>query len=385
MADLPAARYRHAAGVVGSTLVVTSGRTLEDDLVAQTVALDLAGGDAAAWTTGAALPMAVSDAAAFVAAGALYVAGGYNAGYTAVNWTQRYDGQVWTQVADLPTARGDAAGVAVGTAGYVIGGFTHEDGFGSALATVEVYDVLADSWRAGPALVTGRGDKAAVAVHGTVVVLGGEAKTVSGHSVPVESVEALVSGTWREVETVTVAQDRFRFGVAAAAGQESGAELALYVLGGQGAVTGAALDAAGSYYPVLADIEELPLPASALQPASSISSSSSTSTSTSTSTATSSTTVAASTTTTTPTVTSSTTTTTKSAGESDNSTSEGRRAGVWVGAAIAMIVVLAIVVALVLNICQRSQVVRPGHSTLELQEVPLAKSEDDDLGFESMA
>jgi N-acetylneuraminic acid mutarotase len=128
------------------------------------------------WTRVQPIPQAVNHAAAAAYRGDLYVVGGYAsahglAGETDALW--RYDPAAdrWTKLRSAPTARGALAAGVVGDRLYVAGGARG----GTALATLEIYDLRRRRWSRGPSLPTAR-EHLAGAVHGgAFYVLAGRA------------------------------------------------------------------------------------------------------------------------------------------------------------------------------------------------------------------
>ena len=137
------------------------------------------------WSSGTAGPAPARSEAAYgdtTHGGFLYVIGGVSAG-TAVPNVHRYDPvtDTWTALASMPTARAGAAAASVDNNIFVIGGRLSADpcSGGPYVATVEKYDIDADTWTTVASLSTARSDLAAVAHGGKIYVFGGCAGPVT--------------------------------------------------------------------------------------------------------------------------------------------------------------------------------------------------------------
>src|SRR6266699_1041972 len=132
------------------------------------------------WSLGSPAPLPARSEAAYgdtTHAGFLYVIGGGNSGGV-LSDLQRYDPvtDAWTTLASMPTARAGAVAAAVDNNIYVIGGRSSAAGpcnGGPYMATVEKYDVDANTWSTVASLPSPRSDLAAVAHGGKVFVFGG--------------------------------------------------------------------------------------------------------------------------------------------------------------------------------------------------------------------
>jgi N-acetylneuraminic acid mutarotase/glucose/arabinose dehydrogenase len=197
----PKARLSKALLDVGGTalngkLYVTGGKTpttYEKTLYIYDPATD-------SWTTGADLPgVAVENPALVALGGKIYSFGGQTDPFGgAVTKTAVYDPatNVWTLLAPMPTARGGAAAVALGGSLYVIGGMASN---GASVNTVEVYNPATNTWSAAPPLGTRRDNAGAAVLGGQIFVFGGRTRETNGTGPgTLDSVEMLdaASGTW---------------------------------------------------------------------------------------------------------------------------------------------------------------------------------------------
>ena len=197
IAASPRQRYRHTAASVGGKLYLFGGRDVTDTLVGDVDEFDPATGawKAAVCSMGA---LAVSDLAAFVHEGVAYVAGGYDAAYTASNATYKFVAPTasaptcsFARVVggDMHTPRGDFAIAEVKGKAYAVGGFTHTN-WDMPQSSMETFDTATNTWSLRPsAMSVARGDKVVLALNSAIHVVGGETKDAKGNSVPIEVVE----------------------------------------------------------------------------------------------------------------------------------------------------------------------------------------------------
>ena len=126
--------------------------------------------------------------------GRIYYVGGLHEG-TAVAWVDRYDpvANTWRQLPDMPTARDHVQAVVLGSRLHVIGG--RRGPMNSTTGDHDALDLDTGAWRTGLApLPTPRGGYGATILGEEIVVIGGETE---GHVF--DEVEAYrpVTGTWR--------------------------------------------------------------------------------------------------------------------------------------------------------------------------------------------
>lgn len=254
----PKQRYRHAAAANGHLLYVFGGRDLNDVIVPEVDVFNTVTQTWSVLPNALNLPTPVSDETAFAIDGVIYVAGGYDGGYSALTTVQTYtpgtgggDG-TWGTASPLQYGRGDVGSGVIDGKAYVFGGFTHTNNWVSPLDTLEVLG--SDGvWtvHTEPAEVA-RGDKAIVPLHDRLLVLGGETKTDSGATMPLDDIEAYDPTATSDEEAWELVSKlwapRFRF-MAASYGDSA------FVFGGQKYVEGT-YNAAGSYYPLADDVVE---------------------------------------------------------------------------------------------------------------------------------
>ncbi|MHC5038073.1 MAG: Kelch repeat-containing protein [Planctomycetota bacterium] len=135
-------------------------------------------GNQGAWSLKANLPGILrTDAAVVETGGRIYVIGGSLGLARNEVWSYDPASDMWTQHTNLPTGRGSAAYAAVGGKIYIIGGTTgllHNSGH-VPLAVVEEYDPAQDTWNATPkaAMTTARYSPACAVHLGKIYVTGG--------------------------------------------------------------------------------------------------------------------------------------------------------------------------------------------------------------------
>jgi N-acetylneuraminic acid mutarotase len=165
------------------------------------------------------------------------------AGYTALGSVN--GGNVWFSMAPMPTARAGLAAATVNGKIYAIGGFGVG---GTFLATVEVYDPVANTWSTTPApMPTARAGLAAVTVNGKIYAIGG----VDGLLGSTVEVYDPVANSW---STTPVPMPTARYGVAAATVNGK-----IYAVGGF-AIGGASLATVEMYDPVANSWSTTPAP-----------------------------------------------------------------------------------------------------------------------------
>jgi hypothetical protein len=127
----------------------------------------------------------------------------------------------WTTRPSVPTARTEVATAILDDELYVIGGFEEND---QPSAAVEIFDLQEETWREGPQLPTPLHHASAVAVNGSLHVLGGY-NAVPFQATPTHLVLEPGSGTWEQAEPLPMARG------AHGAGLLDGA---IYLVGGVG-------------------------------------------------------------------------------------------------------------------------------------------------------
>lgn len=232
---------------MGGKIWLVGGRTVADSLISE---IDVYDTETASWNT-VFLPaeFQVSDHAGFAQEPSfVFVAGGYNAEYTAMNSLARIDTSTMEDAsltvelqAPLITARGDIIGVSStdGGSAFISGGFTHENGFCAPLGSSEEYVFDSNEWRALPELVNERGEVVLVELDNHLYALGGE-RQIEGYcdgagddldpgekTVGTDEVESYdrESNVWEIVSGFP--DHKFRFAAAA------GADGLIYAFGGQ--------------------------------------------------------------------------------------------------------------------------------------------------------
>jgi serine/threonine protein kinase/N-acetylneuraminic acid mutarotase len=108
-------------------------------------------------------------AAAAVVGDRIIVTGGVNAAGALLNTTEIFDGSSWKAGAPLPTSRQMLGAASDGKLVYALGGSNGT----SDLATVESYDLAADTWTSLPELPGRRSDFGVASADGRLVVVGG--------------------------------------------------------------------------------------------------------------------------------------------------------------------------------------------------------------------
>lgn len=124
-----------------------------------------------AWKPLPALPQPIEDAAGVYFDQAIYVVGGTGpAGISATTRRLDLDSGQWQTRAAKPNPAAGVSGATLGGQIYVPGGF---DSNGAPVATLDIYNIAADSWSAGPAMPAPRADYALAQIEGKLYVFGG--------------------------------------------------------------------------------------------------------------------------------------------------------------------------------------------------------------------
>ena len=182
LTPLPAPTEGMTVGGVGNTIISAYGVSS----AAETNLTRLYNIASDSWSSGADAPLPARSQAASgdtTHARFLYVIGGASSGAVLPD-LKRYDPvtDTWTPLASMLTARAGAVAAAVDNNIFVIGGRLSAAGpcnGGPYLATVEKYDVDANTWSAVAPLPSPRSDLAAVAHGGKIFVFGGCSGTAS--------------------------------------------------------------------------------------------------------------------------------------------------------------------------------------------------------------
>jgi hypothetical protein len=173
---LPTARKGPAAASVDSIIYVIGGNNLAAPGGLSVVeAYDPATGQ---WTTKAPMPTPRSGAAATVIEGRICVMGGTSVGLD-LTTTECFDpiSNAWSAGSPMPTFRRELGAASIGNYGYAVGGYSGGNFSGGGpgyVATVERYDISANSWASMPPMPTERDSMAVVAVSGILYVVGGD-------------------------------------------------------------------------------------------------------------------------------------------------------------------------------------------------------------------
>jgi large repetitive protein len=135
------------------------------------------------WTQLPELPTARSGATAQSLGGKIYVVGGLGEDGASLSSIDVFDpgagaGGAWTSAAPLGTRRDNAGSAVLDGKLYVFGGGTREsDGSATALASVEMYDPIADTWVERAPMPTPRQTMAVGTLGGRAQLIGGETTT----------------------------------------------------------------------------------------------------------------------------------------------------------------------------------------------------------------
>lgn len=183
MADLPAARFRHAAVETNGLIYVFGGRASVEETVVWVFDPELQRD-----VSLSPLPTVQNSLGAVAARGKIYAVGGADQFANPIARFRSYDPvtNAWTELPPLPTARRAPAVVLLGDDIYAIGGYN-----GGAMQTVEVYSLSTGSWRTAPMLPVGIEAATAVTYQGSIYLMAGQ----SGGA-PVSTVYRFSAGAW---------------------------------------------------------------------------------------------------------------------------------------------------------------------------------------------
>ena len=135
-----------------------------------------------AWATRTPAPIARFEANGVAVDGLLYVFGGFDGAIDAFKHTQVYNPATdqWSMKADMPEAI-THAGIAVDEKTiWLVGGYVGNDP-GPSTANVWKYDILSNTWSAGPALPAPRGAGAAALIGRNLHFFGGAVRSAGNH------------------------------------------------------------------------------------------------------------------------------------------------------------------------------------------------------------
>lgn len=214
--DMPAGRHHLMIAALGGRIYVFSGADENWQATNTAWAYDI---EARHWQTLKSMPEVRYAGAAVTVGSFIYALGGDGPS----GRSMRYDPQrdEWKPLPASNARREHVAAAVIGRKIYLIGGRFRGVG---EMRSVEVYDVEAGTWTAGPDLATARGGFTAVTLDRAIYALGGEL-IMGGGRKTLSSVEVLRAGAdaWREGPTLPVALH----GVPVVAARGG-----LYVLGG---------------------------------------------------------------------------------------------------------------------------------------------------------
>jgi len=246
---MPIQRTRHGATIVNGKMYLVGGRDI-NDIIIQTV--DVYDSFTNSWSTMNQLwTQANSDNVAVSLNSEIFAISGYDQNYDSLNSTcilnllSNPPNWQCDTVKGMNYGRGDACGIVLDKEVYVLGGFSDYN-WCESLNTMEIYDLLTNTWRLAPNLHNDRADAACAALHEEFHAIGGEQKNnISGcgkYDIPIYDIEHfdVENNTWVEETPLNVA--RFRF--AAVAYNDS-----IYIFGGEGLVNTTTL-----IQPVLSDV-----------------------------------------------------------------------------------------------------------------------------------
>ena len=185
LTPMPAGRFMHAAQEQDGRVYLFGGRTFAETRLVW--AFDPETGH---YDELPELPTVQNGLGSAAHGGLLYAVGGANAFGIALPTLRSFDPSVreWSDALELmPTGRRDAAVAVLDGELWVVGGDNN-----GALQAVEVYDIEADAWRAGPVLPEGRTGARAVVHDGELLVVGGIRPNGALHS----DVLGLRGGQW---------------------------------------------------------------------------------------------------------------------------------------------------------------------------------------------
>jgi len=172
-ASMSAPRRNGAGGVINGIFYFAGGLVAADAVVAAT--LEAYDPNTDSWTTLSPMPTPrFSSRAAGVINGILYVVGGRD--FSGILATlEAYDPATdsWTTLSPMPTARFESVAGVINGILYVVGGRDTIDVSIPALATVEAYDPVTDTWSTMDPMPTARSAPVSAVINGQLYVAGG--------------------------------------------------------------------------------------------------------------------------------------------------------------------------------------------------------------------
>ncbi|GMT41654.1 MAG: hypothetical protein IEMM0002_0065 [bacterium] len=168
-APMPTPRWSTAISVVNGLIYIFGGY----DFVTFHTTLEIYDPATDTWTTGAPMSAARAEISAAAINGKIYVFGGWNGGEIVEEYDPATD--TWTNCGGtctiMPTPSTGYRAAAFGGLAYVMGGFNSTDGY---LNSVAVFDPVANSWIAGPPMLSERFLFGTAVVNGTIYAAGSD-------------------------------------------------------------------------------------------------------------------------------------------------------------------------------------------------------------------
>src|SRR5947199_9852261 len=217
-APAPTPRAFAGAGVIAGKLYVAGGCINSDCIPGNTNILEVYDPVANAWTDKAPMPTARNKVGVGVLDGKLYVVGGEGQCgpciATAVLEVYDPSTDTWATKAPMPTARMSLTVAVANGVLYAVGGAIRPPEPGIAVATVEAYDPLTDTWTSKAAMPTPRVAAAGGVVNDIIYVAGGLGVSTSSGSF-LSTVEAYepIANAWTTMAPMPTARAYFSVGV----------------------------------------------------------------------------------------------------------------------------------------------------------------------------
>ena len=210
-APAPTPRAFAGAGVIAGKLYVAGGCINSDCIPGNTNILEVYDPVANAWTDKAPMPTARNQVGVGVLDGKLYVVGGQGQCgpciATAVLEVYDPSTDTWATKAPMPTARMTPTVAVANGVLYAVGGAIRPPEPGIAVATVEAYDPLTDTWTSKAAMPTPRVAAAGGVVNDIIYVAGGLGVSTSSGSF-LSTVEAYepIANAWTTMAPMPTAR-----------------------------------------------------------------------------------------------------------------------------------------------------------------------------------